>query len=273
MEGKTYVTILKDIFEVQNNNQLAKALGTTAATVGNWEKAEISRTVLKNSVNRIAKRHRNRFDGNSFIEYAKKKYKMDSDATLAKTFGVSQQNIHNWRKQGLNFLSILNLMENTKINYAASIVVPVIEYYPIALDQETKIARRKILKEGDRKQDALIQELAKNRGVYAFYDSRGVCLYVGKAVKQSLWAEMNAVYHRPPNKSQRIRKVKHLKIDRFHAGTEKKRKIENQKARLVAAANFFSAYKVGKPFIANFEAALIRIFANTLQNHKMEKFK
>lgn len=111
------------------------------------------------------------------------------------------------------------------------------------------------------------------QGVYVFFDSRGYALYVGKAKKQNLWAEMKSAFNRD-RQTQRIRAVSHPTTGYgFRPAHESPRRIKWLHMDLSDMAAYFSAYEIDREMIDNTEALLVRVFSNGLLNARMEKFE
>ena len=118
------------------------------------------------------------------------------------------------------------------------------------------------------------EALQKAYGIYVFYDSRGRAIYAGKAVKQSLWREMNGAYNRNRGDLQTIRLVSHpIEKGTFTPSEEKTRRIFQRPVQLWQFASYVSAYQIDdKTLISTFEALIVRAFANDLLNKRMESF-
>ncbi len=114
--------------------------------------------------------------------------------------------------------------------------------------------------------------LKSSHGIYIFYDSRGRAIYVGKAVLQTLWKEMNLAFNRDRKDYQQIKVVEHpSKKVRYRPYEEQHRRIGKLNVQLSYIASYVSAYEVSKGLISTVEALLIRGFANDLLNTRMEK--
>ena len=272
IQGSVLVDILKELYSADNNQQLSKKIGVSAVNLGNWEKKPLSRTILKNVINLIIKKERNTLSGTDFIDHAKKKYQKETDADIAELLGITQPALNGWKNKGLTFRSIFEVFEKGKKAHTKTIVTPVIEFFPVSRMESRHGAKYETLDTSQDSHGLLQKELNLHNGVYIFYDSKGAAIYVGKAKKQSLWKEMNLAYNRKRD-SQTVRRVKHLKINRFNSEEEKRRQIKSYKIYLHDMAAYFSAYRADSAFIDSLEAALIRMFPNNLLNKKVEQFK
>jgi hypothetical protein len=156
----------------------------------------------------------------------------------------------------------------------------VVEFFPISLVESMRGAKYEILSgydEADREHryySGVKDELNSCFGIYIFYDSRGRALYAGKAVKQSLWKEMNSVFNRSRDEVQRIKLVSHPQRNQeYKTSDEKSRRIMDRPVKLYDLSTYFSAYEIAPTqMISMFEALIIRAFANDLLNIKMENF-
>ena len=70
IDGLALVELLKETYSADNNLQLSRKIGINAATVGNWEKSKLSKTLIKNFMKSIIKKERNTIIGTDFIDYA-----------------------------------------------------------------------------------------------------------------------------------------------------------------------------------------------------------
>jgi hypothetical protein len=165
--------------------------------------------------------------------------------------------------------------QSTKSAHNSSIL-PIVEYYPIEPEESKQGSRWELFNaelSGNRRQEGLKKILLKSHGIYVFYDSQGVALYVGKAKEQNLWDEMKSAFNRD-RQTQKIRVVKHPYTGTgFRPAYESHRKIEWRHVQLADLAMYFSAYKVDEGMINNIEALLVRVFANVILNSRMEKFE
>lgn len=151
---------------------------------------------------------------------------------------------------------------------------PVIEYYPIDWIVSRQGATYEFLDSKEPRQKELKALLMKKRGIYLFYDSMGKAIYIGKAKRQSLYAEMKSAYNRNRFHNQKIWIVQHVSQQRiFDPAKEAARQITHKPMALHDIASYFSAFEVDLYLIDNIEALLIRSFANQLTNKRKERFK
>lgn len=156
---------------------------------------------------------------------------------------------------------------------------PIVEYFPISPVESKHGARSELFTEFEdngtthRYYKGVRDALYRSYGIYIFYDSRGRALYAGKAVRQSLWKEMNSVFNRSRDEVQRIKLVGHpARNVEYRENEEKIRRIVNTPMKLHDLSAYFSAYEIAPAeMISMFEALIIRAFANDLLNVKMER--
>lgn len=201
-----------------------------------------------------------------------------TERILADTLGVTLAGLAKYRASKLTPRQVANLAQSfAKAQRGAlvsSTVVPVAEFFPIS---EHVTAKGKHLLFSV--QDAhpylvgLREKLEKARGVYVFHDSRGRSIYAGKALKLSLWAEMNNAFNRDRKEVQSIKRVSHPRNRvGYKSHDEKGRQVVRQPVPLHDIASYFSAFEVPEILIGKFEALIVRAFANDLLNVRMEKF-
>jgi len=81
-------------------------------------------------------------------------------------------------------------------NIQVSALRPIVEFFPLQATESKQGKTYQLITtktNGGSKHEylnGLREELKEHFGVYVFFDSRGRAIYVGKARKQSLWAEM-----------------------------------------------------------------------------------
>ena len=115
--------------------------------------------------------------------------------------------------------------------------------------------------------------LANSHGVYIFYDSRGSALYVGKAVKQSLWHEINNAFNRDRDLQKVVRADANSKTNEFIPVYENPKQPKEVKLFLHELAAYISVYEIDESIIDDIKALIIRSFANDLLNDRIETFK
>lgn len=216
------------------------------------------------------------------IEALAKKLGTNSQTELAAVLGVTVATLINWKNRGED-LSALQVASALAKSRSAAVqksqletIQPIVEFYPIDKCLTKKEASWQLFDAG---KDAFLYAqglktaLEDGYGIYIFYDSRGQALYVGKACDQTLWKEMNLAFNRERGKVQSIKLAHHPEQNReFKPGYEKLRQPKDTQLELSDLAFYFSAYRVDDGMIEDLEALLVRAFANSLLNIKMETF-
>jgi hypothetical protein len=150
-------------------------------------------------------------------------------------------------------------------------VVPVMEFFPIENPDPTGVGNWHIFspKAGSDLSD-LQKRLHGAHGIYIFHDSSGRAIYAGKALKQTLWSEINSAFNRQRGEVQSIKRVDYTtkRTGREDGG---ERQIKKVSIVLHEIARYVSAYQVPTELISKFEALIVRSFANDLLNVRMEK--
>lgn len=279
MDGKEFIDYLKRRLNLKTDTQLAKHFGVSVATIGNWQKNKITNGKIFNMMQGLEKAAGERRN----IEMAVNLFNtLSVDAPLKhslKEIGITPQTAHNWRRKGLNADKLNGLFKKIRMASIKSAnseaIKPICEFVDIDRVEAPRSEKWQVL--GGEKSatdyfEGLIEELKEVRGIYVFYDSRGRALYVGKAVKQSVWAEMNSAYNRSRD-AQNVYRVYHPKRNHnFSPQYEKMRRVQEYNVTLSEMARYFSVYEVSTGMTGNLEALLIRAFANDLLNVRMERF-
>lgn len=214
--------------------------------------------------------------GIDLIRALKKKYRVSTDAALAKHLGVSLPAIQVWKgRKTVTPLQVATLVYKSSFN--SNVIRPIVEFLAVDRADSRNGAAFEILAVLDDTgsmhpyYSAIKDELSSHHGVYIFFDSRGRAIYAGKARKQSLWREINLAYNRNRGGVQAVYRVNHpsSRVDY----TKKPRQINKQSVALHEMAAYVSAYHVPDAMINDLETMLVRSFANDLLNVRMEKFK
>lgn len=218
----------------------------------------------------------------NLINALKKKFKTPTDKALVDRLWITAVTLNNWRngESNLTLTKIASLIHRTvtKCEKEARLfsIRPIVEYYPVDPSKSARGARWEVFNTSTKKNQRLGKiknQLEEANGIYLFYDSQCKALYVGKAKDQSLWHEMNNAFNRE-RETQKLLTVNHPNTgNSFSPAHEKPRQITNTYLLLHDLACYFSAYEVEKDLIDNMEAMLVRAFANTVLNARMEKIK
>ena len=213
--------------------------------------------------------------GAELIHALKRKFRVTTDAAIAKHLGISIPAMQLWKnRHSVTLRQIASLVH--KASYKSSVVRPVVEFFQIDSCSSKQNARLEIFSASDScgidhpYRVGLKAELRTYHGVYIFFDSRGRAIYAGKARHQSLWKEINSAFNRERGEIQSLYRVAHP-AQRV-AYTVKPRQIKNRDVALHELAYYFSAYHVPDPIINDMEAMLVRSFANDLLNIRIERF-
>jgi len=207
--------------------------------------------------------------------------KSHSTSDLACMFGISTSTVRNWNSQEKDLSPqqvaalVLGSRDSAVTGAQIDLVRPIVEYFPIEPSESDRGTRQLVLdknKENSLYTQGLVEHLKKNSGIYIFYDSRGCAIYVGKAREQSLWTEINLAFNRKRDVDN-ITLVRHPEGNtKFQPGTEKLRQPKEMDLKIGDISRYFSAYAADYESIDPLEALLIRGFANSLLNERMEKF-
>lgn len=215
------------------------------------------------------------------IAALEKKLGTSSQADLAQTLGITVTTLCNWKNRDED-LSALQVASALAKSQSAAVrksqletIQPIVELYPIDKCESRRQASWVLFNGGTTANlyaQGLRSALNESYGIYIFYDSRGQALYVGKAREQSLWKEMNLAFNRQ-RALQKIALVRHPERNQeFKPGYEKLRQPKDTQLELWGLARYFSAYHVDRGMIDDLEALMVRGFANTLLNARMETF-
>jgi len=206
-----------------------------------------------------------------FITYTQAKLKCEKRSDVCDYLGITNNTSSKYeRKNDLNNTEIFGLIKKSRRSAVQNSINVITEYYPIEL---TRLRENHdfIDAKRDPNHTKLKNELNKSFGVYVFYDSSGRAIYVGKAVRQSLYSEMRSAFNRFRNE------VKDTMVIIRSAHTKNKMKIvkfnksiKRHRVTISDVSAYFSAFRIDKNLISTIEAIMIRAFANNLTNSKIE---
>lgn len=148
-------------------------------------------------------------------------------------------------------------------------VHPVVEFFEIEKTQTAQ--KKKWLPFDANTHRALRDDLAGSKGIYAFYNSEGEIIYMGRTLKLDLFEELKNAFNRD-FPSYEVLAVKHA-WKKYKPNTHDVRQIKRKTVRLVETARYFSCYRVVSDLIQPLEALLIRMIPNDVINVRMEKLK
>lgn len=222
--------------------------------------------------------------GIEIIQELKNKFRVTTDKELAENLGWSVQTIQQWKNRPKctprQISSLTHAASKSgAIRFRKNAIRPLVEFYKLDLCDSRHGSHYQIFDTRDETGKVhpyyrgLKDELDANHGVYLFFDSRGQAIYAGKAARQSLWKEMNLALNRERGEVQTIKRVTHpARRIAYRTSDEKARQIVDREVPLWDLASYFSAYDVDEEMIDDVEALLVRCFANSLLNKKMERF-
>lgn len=276
MNGAEFVDCLIKQFGNISQNELAKLLGKRPVQLSAYRKSmnlsplTVAR-LMKNLNAQIVR-------GKDLLPAIRESLGTKNESESAALLGMTPAALSSWKskRRGISVKQVANAIKvvraQAKSDAHATVYKPIIELFPITPILEGKKYKVFDSDGGKNKQrTGLKNELQKTNGIYIFFDARGKALYVGKAKEQSIWGEMNNAFVRRRN-SQKIALVKHPTNNvEFKAAHEKLRQPLDTARTLINLAAYFSAYKVEKSLIDDFEALFIRAFPNDLLNYKIEK--
>jgi hypothetical protein len=274
MKGSTFISTLQNQLKM-SRNELASVLGKQPAQLSAMKNLDISALTVARMIKKL---NGEIVRGVDLADEVKEKLGATTDAETAFLLGMSMPALGLWkrRKTGITSRQICNAIASTreraKEEAHASAFRPIIEFFPIKpFKQSTKFCVFDDEKGKNKQRAGLRAELSASSGLYIFYDTRGKALYIGKAVRQDIWKEMNLAFNRARS-AQNISLVKHpINNVKYVAASEKIRQPIDTPRKLVDLAAYFSAYAVSDSLIDNFEALFIRAFPNDLLNYRMEK--
>jgi hypothetical protein len=212
--------------------------------------------------------------GDELVRALKTKlYGRKSGATnrnLANSLGYKESNI-GVMSQNLNISPaiVANIVYRAALSGKRSASVgwikTVVEFYDIKKVRSKQGTRWEIFDKDENKHSPLHNLLKETKaGLYAFYNSEGSIIYLGKT-KNNLWSEMQGAFNRDMT-AHEIWTVAHP-----HTPFERRsRRIRRTSVHLHDTAVFFSAYEVDSTFIDRLETLFIRVLPNNLTNVRIE---
>lgn len=223
-------------------------------------------------------------NGQEVITAIKRKFRVNTDASLAIKLGISVPAIQLWKNRDkITPRQVAELVHRANragaANLQANAIRPLVEFFRIEKCESKRGACYQVFDTSDGNggehpyRTGLRDELDEHCGVYVFFDSRGQAIYAGKARRQTLWKEINLSFNRDRGEVQKIKRVRHPeRRQEYRTSDEKARQIAEYIVPLHELATYFSAYHVEDSMIDDLEALLVRSFANDLLNIRMERF-
>jgi hypothetical protein len=208
------------------------------------------------------------------IKALRRKFRCQRTVGLSPILGITDQYLSNWKKSpavsAKHLVNIVKKARDAGIKEGQTVQIQaLLEYYPISKtltshDKKYRILDKKILRH-----QKIITCLEEHQGLYIFYDSMYVPIYIGRTKRKDLWFEMNDAFNRERN--QEVRRVNHPRTGAgFLPAYESHRQIKKITVKLHEIATHISAYAISKRHNSAIEALLIRSMANVCKNVKME---
>jgi len=173
---------------------------------------------------------------------------------LAKKLGVTAPQISAWSQASLSRTIARNILRRLEQRFVRNSFERIFEFRKL-LPPDTGKANTIRKRIGSKE---ICKTLAEAKGIYAFYDSRGRIIYIGKTEKNHLLGEMGQQFS---NRKVAIRR------------TNRKGNFVHMKVPLRDFVEYRSAYKVHSEVIADFEALVARLAPNNLENSQIPKYK
>jgi hypothetical protein len=211
-----------------------------------------------------------------------KRHDLKSDSDVARLLGLTPPRISQMRTRSVNLSArqVASYIEKAHLHgkkeALESPILPVVEMYPIesTLSKQEKKWEPLPTSKSNQRNQAIREHLEHKdaKGIYIFYDSIGCAIYVGKTERQNLWKEMVSAFNRERSNHQTFIVDHPTTGASFSPAWEKPRQPVKRIAYLYNTAAYFSAYITTPELIPQLEALLVRSFANSISNKKMEKF-
>jgi len=157
------------------------------------------------------------------------------------------------RKKNISPTILRNALNKMRIQTLERAIVPIAEYHYLE-DEHGKNVDSLHSRLNDQKLTTQLKD--QYGGIYAFFDSAGELIYVGKTTN-NLFTEIEARYI---GKKIKFRVISKQGKSKWNASSLKN------------VAQFMSAYGVDKAFVTNVEALLTRLIINMASNIRIENF-
>ncbi|WP_423065966.1 hypothetical protein [Devosia sp. CN2-171] len=211
--------------------------------------------------------------GAEFVDLLAAQLQAKSDSDLAKKLGFTPAHVSSTRKMDeLSARRLSSFLERLRNHSVGALlreaVHPIVEFFFIEYNESRSGKNMEII--GRSEHPELADVLSNARGIYAFYNSEGEIVYIGKAEKQSLLKEMKLAFNRE-RPSYNLMAVGHPR-GKWKPNTPSSiRQIRPTNFRLYDTCSYFSAYSVSGDLITALESFLIRVVPNDVVNVRMEK--
>lgn len=179
---------------------------------------------------------------------------VDSQSQIASYLGINQSALSAYKNSnsaGPNALKNIlhHLTSSMQKTTLSNVIQPIIEFKRI---NPEKYNAKYVILPNEHKKDQLKESLEKKVGVYLFYNSQGKNFYIGKTEKD-LYIEITQQLGR--------------RIEFYSEGIKKNKILQGD------VVHYLTVYQIEpKALIKDFEALLIRSYANDNTNKKMENF-
>lgn len=194
--------------------------------------------------------------GKDLVEMLMKELNQPNRAQLAKKLAVKPGQIQAWEKANLTKVIVRNVIRKVRNSAINQSIRPIVEFHE--LNHPHGDAKDTLLKKINNPK--VCKELKATKGIYAFYDSNGSIIYVGKTERGNLLAEMTQAF-------ELVRQNYKRKLANGNG------KFSIHTLAIRHTADFVSAYEVDENLIGNVEAFLTRLIPNDVVNKKTENFK
>ena len=282
----TVLDQLKKRKDCGTDADLARWLGVKQSSITRWRDKSISIPTFVDILETVAN---SKPDINTVLNEFKERTDCDSDADLSRWLGVNQPSINNWRNKPISTRVLTNILKKiedatrvqTEKSQSSGLIHAIVEFHPIEksrakegwlLFATSQNGERIPLLEG-------LKERLENTssGVYVFYDSSGVPLYIGQAGRagaNNLWKQMNKSFNRQDiNRGQYAHRINFN--EEFRTVTDRGPKVSPDKIkhRLWEISASFSAYGIKAGMAGTIEALLLRVTGRILLNNRLENFE
>ena len=213
--------------------------------------------------------------GADLCDLLRSQINVKTDTAVANALGLTPGRVSQIRKskKPLTAKQIAKFIEKTLVHKVGdeftNAVNPVVEFFEVTPTPTSH--KVKLIPFDYNKNPDLKKTLEEKKGVYAFYNSEGDIIYLGKTKGQTLFAELKNAFNRT-FPSYQILTVKHP-WKKFKVSDAGEKQIKKKNAYLHETAKYFSCYGVKDELIGPLEALLIRVMPNNLMNVRMEKLK
>ena len=199
-----------------------------------------------------------------------------TDAELARAIGFSSARVAQLRssnaiKPGYAAKLVEKIVKSQVLTQLKESIKPIVEFFPIERSRvRVQGHGRYIPFDAKRKSGReLVSKLKNAHGIYAFYNSQGEIIYIGKTEGQPLYERLTQSYN--TKSKARLFRVRHPSALYRSRNNNQLRRIRKEEVKISDVASYFSAYSAANSLIGKLEALLIRMVPNDLINTKIQK--